>query len=66
MLSDSPLPIIIAICEGNGENNEIICTKCEDHFALKSETECVYCPNITGEGMEGCNRCGYDKVNNKF
>ena len=48
------------------ENDEIICLKCEDHFALKSETECVYCPNINIEGMEGCNRCGYDKINNKF
>ena len=51
-------------CKAN-EKNEIFCSKCEDHYALK-ENECIYCPSITDEGMQGCSRCGYDKVNNKF
>ena len=44
MLSDSPLPIIIAICEGNGENNEIYVYSINGNLYLKKE-ECFKISN---------------------
>ena len=44
MLSDSPLPIIIAICEGNGENNEIYVYSINGNLYLKKE-ECFRISN---------------------
>ena len=54
-----------SLCSTN-ENNEITCLRCYDHFALKSGKECVYCPTITEDDMEGCERCGYNKKTQKF
>ena len=48
------------------ENNIISCTKCDDHYALNSQNECVYCSSIDQEGMKGCDRCGYNKEENRF
>jgi len=51
---------------GVKENNDIICLECDEHYALKSEKECVYCPNITREGLLGCSKCGYNKKKQNF
>ena len=48
------------------ENNKVICLQCYDYYALKSETECVYCRNLTEEGMKGCERCKYNNLTKKF
>ena len=44
MLSDSPLPVIIAICQGNGENNEIYVYSINGNLFLKKE-ECFMISN---------------------
>ena len=51
---------------GLKENNDIICLNCDEHYALKSEKECVYCPNITGEGLLGCSKCRYNQEKQNF
>ena len=58
-------PNACTLCKADN-NDKIICSKCEDHYGLKDDKECIYCRNITDEGMEGCERCGYNKDLQKF
>lgn len=58
-------PPYCSSCYAN-QNDFIICEKCLDHYVLKSETECVDCREITQEGMEGCERCGYNNIKGQF
>ena len=52
-------------CTKSG-NNDIACTRCFEKYALNSKKECVYCSNITEDGMEGCEKCGYNLNTNKY
>ena len=52
-------------CKTN-ENDEIICLQCYEHYALKLQKECIYCKNINYEGMENCEKCGYNENTKKF
>lgn len=47
-------------------NGEVICSKCFEQYALKSEKECVYCKGLKEVGMQGCEKCGYNKKNQQY
>lgn len=56
MLSDSPLPVIIAICEGQGENDEIYVYTINGNLYLKKE-ECFRMSNPLL--VKSINSCDY-------